>query len=57
MLCNGTRGCAVLLTRVVMQQLSLLAVCALPEGSAFETSNEDLLLTGVLAEASVARNA
>lgn len=30
--------------------LPLLAVCALPEGPAFETPNEDLVLTGGLKE-------
>ena len=41
----GNEGLSCLIHTVEVLLLVLLAVCALPEGTAFETLNEDLLVT------------
>ena len=43
-------GLSCFIHTVEVPPFPLLAVCALPEGPAFETLNEDLLLTGGLKE-------
>lgn len=44
----GNEGLSCFIQTVEVPPLVLLAVCALPEGPAFETVNEVLLLTGAL---------
>ena len=46
----GNEGLSCFIHTAEVPLLLLLAVCALPEGPAFETLNEDLLLTGGLKE-------
>lgn len=46
----GNEGLSCFIHTAEVPPLLLLAVCALPEGHAFKSLNEDLLLTGGLKE-------